>query len=238
MISFDDFISKWNGKGVDTDGYYGFQCMDLAHAYCQECIGKDFPGQPTAKDVWNINIDGYDKIANSPTAVPSKGDIVIWGTGIGTSGHISVFIAGDTNIFTSFDQNWPLGSYCHIQNHNYTGVLGWFHPKQLPATDTISIPKADFENLVTKSTECDAYRTLNYGSPVELDKLMKSYTAKLQLQENLTRQFESKAKELQAKLDAIVVYTPPQATTLTQGAVLAYLKSLKFYQRIILFAKV
>lgn len=128
-MTFDEFKLKYNGKGIDFDGYYGFQCMDLAHQYAVEVVGKDFAPAPAAKDVWNQNIDGYDKIPNTPTGVPTKGDIMVWGTGIGAYGHIAIFDNGNVNSFQSFDQNWPINSLCHIQDHNYTGVLGWFHPK-------------------------------------------------------------------------------------------------------------
>ena len=128
-MNYTDFKTKYAGKGIDFDGYYGFQCMDLAHQYATEIVGYDFAPAPAAKDVWNQNINGYDKIPNSPTGVPSQGDIVIWGTAIGPYGHIAVFDNGDANKFQSFDQNWPINSLCHLQDHNYNGVLGWFHPK-------------------------------------------------------------------------------------------------------------
>ena len=129
-MTFDEFKVKYTGKGIDFDGYYGFQCMDLAHQYAVEVVGKDFGAAPAAKDVWNQTINGYDKIPNTPTGVPTKGDILIWGTAIGAYGHIAVFDSGDANQFTSFDQNWPLNSLCHLQSHNYTGILGWFHPQK------------------------------------------------------------------------------------------------------------
>lgn len=129
-MTTQEFFDKWNNKGIDFDGYYGFQCMDLAHQYAVEVVGIDIHPAPAAKDVWNETIDGYDKIENTPEGVPTRGDIVIWGTGVGAYGHIAVFDHGDQNSFTSFDQNWPLNSLCHYQNHNYNGVLGWFHPQK------------------------------------------------------------------------------------------------------------
>jgi len=137
-MTYTDFKNKYNGRGIDFDGYYGFQCMDLAHQYAVEVVGKDFQPAPAAKDVWKQTIPGYDKIPNTPTGVPIKGDIVIWGVGVGPYGHIAVFDNGDANKFVSFDQNWPVGTICHLQNHNYTGVLGWFHPKSVPVDKPIS----------------------------------------------------------------------------------------------------
>jgi hypothetical protein len=87
-----------------------------------------------AVDYWtNFPTDFYDKIPNTPTGVPKLGDVMIWGTNYGPYGHIAVCTdIADTKGFTSFDQNDPSKSPCHYQPHNYTGVLGWLRPKNLP----------------------------------------------------------------------------------------------------------
>lgn|SRR3990167_4795648 len=139
-----EFFDKWNSKGIDFDSFYGFQCMDLAHQFAVDVNKQDIPSAPAAKDVWNKNCSGYDKIKNTPEGVPQKGDIVIWGTEIGQYGHIAVFDHGDSNSFTSFDQNWPVGSLCHYQNHSYKGVLGWLRIKSAiitqPTPQPVKIP--------------------------------------------------------------------------------------------------
>jgi len=116
-MTYSEFVKKYNGLGIDFDGYYGFQCMDLAHQYAVEVIGKDIPSAPGAKDVWSKTVTGYEKIPNTPTGVPQQGDIVIWGSDAGPYGHIAVFDHGDVNGFVSFDQNWPVNSLSHLQNH-------------------------------------------------------------------------------------------------------------------------
>ena len=126
-MTFQDFINKWNGKGIDFDGYYGDQCMDLMHQYCVEVLGLvdgRILAAPSAKDVYlNFNNvlghENFDKIDNTPTGVPQNGDIMFWGTGIGPYGHVAVFVEGDSNKFRSFDQNFPTDSKCHIQEHTY-----------------------------------------------------------------------------------------------------------------------
>jgi len=151
MTTFDEFIIKWNIKGIDWDGFYGFQCMDLAHQYATEVIGHDFAPALAAKDVWNQNPESYDKIVNTLDGVPQKGDIVIWGTAIGAYGHIAIFVHGDNNSFVSFDQNWPLNSLCHFQNHNYNGVLGWLHPKNIVVTQPLpGIPVLTLQTIIPK----------------------------------------------------------------------------------------
>jgi len=133
-MTLDEFIARWAGRGIDTDFAYGFQCMDLMHKYCQEVLGLSdlsILAAPAAKYVWyNFStIKGrelFEKIPNTPTGVPLKGDIVLWD---GQWGHVAVFRDGNVNSFNSFDQNYPVGSLCHMQYHNYTNVLGWLRFK-------------------------------------------------------------------------------------------------------------
>lgn len=130
MSQIDDFIKKYDGKGIDFDGAYGAQCVDLYRQYVKEVL--KYPQSPPvegAKDIWETYLpDYYQKVENTPYGVPDKGDIVIFGTGLGKYGHVAIFIEGTTSKFTSFDQNYPTGSLCHKQGHTYKGVIGWLKP--------------------------------------------------------------------------------------------------------------
>jgi len=129
-MTIEEFVEKYNGKGIDFDGYYGDQCMDLYRQYLKEVL--EVPQTPPvvgAKDIWyQPTPENFERVENTPNAVPSLGDIIIWGTVLGTFGHVAIFLEGDVNRFKSFDQNFPIGSKCHIQEHNYRGVLGWLKP--------------------------------------------------------------------------------------------------------------
>lgn len=129
-MTYSDFKTKYIGHGIDFDHFYGFQCMDLAEQYNKEVIGSTSKLGGNAKDVWtNYPFTLYTKITNTPTGVPKPGDIVIWGAMPGNPyGHIAIFDNGNTNTFTSLDQNWPVNSITHLQSHNYNYVLGWLHP--------------------------------------------------------------------------------------------------------------
>lgn len=129
-MTYSEFVTKWNLKPCDRDEVYGDQCVDLAHQYAVEVVGHDIPPVAGAKDEWGYtSIEGYTKVSNSATNVPVQGDIIIWSHVIGAYGHIAIFDHGDAVSFISFDQNWPLNSKCHLQAHDYFGVLGWFHPQ-------------------------------------------------------------------------------------------------------------
>lgn len=132
MQTLAAFIAAWTGKPCDFDGAYGAQCEDIAQQFNRECVGgKPFRGN--AVDAWNTaDLAAYTHIANAEGNAPAPGDIVIWGesaaAGTGVYGHIAVAVHGDAHSFVSFDQNWPEGSVCHLQPHDYAGVIGWLHP--------------------------------------------------------------------------------------------------------------
>lgn len=149
-MNVQEFFDKYNGKGLNPDNAYGNQCVDLADQYAVEVVGSPLPPVNGAKDFWSKNLVGYEKIPNTPDGVPQLGDIIIWTNGL--FGHIAVFKEGDANRFTSFDQNFPTQGYydnqgnfigtgvCHFQEHNYTSVAGWFHPKNQPTQPQPSAP--------------------------------------------------------------------------------------------------
>jgi len=130
-MTLDEFVKKYNDKKVEAGGSAGaeWQCVDLANQYISEVLGLP-------KILWTNAIDfpkkagsNYDYIKNTPTGVPQKGDLIIWGSGAGQYGHIAIFLEGNVNSFKSFDQNWPLYSPCHVQGHYYKNVIGWMRPK-------------------------------------------------------------------------------------------------------------
>lgn len=134
-MTFDDFISKWNGKPVDFDGVYPNQCMDLMHQYVYDVLGitdRKILAHPAAYQVFTQFTESqyFDKVDNTPSGIPQKGDIVLFNkTSSNPYGHVCIFVSGDANRFKSFDANYPTGSLPHIQDHTYGYCLGWLHPK-------------------------------------------------------------------------------------------------------------
>lgn len=122
-MTHSEFLILNNNKFVEVTGSANAlnQCVDLANAYL-----KDVLDHPIVK--WTNAIDFPEKltdfewIENTPEGIPQKGDLMIF---YGYYGHISIFHEGDINLFRSFDQNYPLNSPAHIQEHNYNNVYGW-----------------------------------------------------------------------------------------------------------------
>lgn len=140
-MTLSSFITKYKGKAVDFDGAYQGQCVDLFRQYVQEVLAFPQPkGVSGAKDFWaHYETDPalknyYDKIANTATFIPNKGDVMIWDKSAGEGfGHIAIVADGKatSTLFTSFDQNWSKVNFCELVSHNYDKpkVLGVLRPK-------------------------------------------------------------------------------------------------------------
>ena len=107
-MTFDEFVKKYKGKGINFDKAYGVQCFDLANQYNRDVVGcgmfiglhaymiyTNFGSQPVKKY--------FTKIANTPSFVPKKGDIVVWGKSLnGEDGHVAIATGeGNTKYFIS-----------------------------------------------------------------------------------------------------------------------------------------
>lgn len=137
-MTLEQFVSEWNGKYIDFDGHYGFQCVDLIRQYVKEMYKVDpykaIPAAINAKTIFNNFKDNqyFHKIKNSPYGLPEKGDIIFWGYYpfvTGWDGHVAIYSGGDLHNIVSFDQNYGKPNFCRYVNHNdrYHGVMGWLH---------------------------------------------------------------------------------------------------------------
>lgn len=124
----ENFIKKYDGKFIDYDKAYGNQCKDEFSAFNVEVAKNNKYIYGNAIELWDtIPQEIYERIENTPQAVPELGDVIIWDRGIGQYGHCAIATGNaDVNTFESLDQNYPAGTPCHKQQHNYHHVLGWF----------------------------------------------------------------------------------------------------------------
>lgn len=203
-MTLDQFVSKYLGKKIDWDGAYGGQCVDLFRQYAQEVLG--FPqakGVRGAADFWtNYESDpalknNYDRIANTPTGVPQKGDVMLWDKDAGGGyGHVAVFLEGNTSSFTSFDQNWPTLSVCTKTKHDYTNVYGWLRPKSAPAGTYKGI---DLSNTDSVKAAIDTWKDVVDGKYVRREELDKVLTDKEGLYQE-TQRLSGLVNELKLEL--------------------------------------
>lgn len=163
-MTFAEFIKKYNGKGVDYDGNYGVQCFDLANQYCKDVVGcTGFTGMYAHQIYTDFNKQPnkayFKRIANTPSFVPKKGDIVVWAGSLnGGIGHVAICNGiGNTSHFYSYDQNWTgKNDPCTIIRHTYDHVLGVLRPKAKPKPE---LDKSGYK-LGDKATGCLAMKEL------------------------------------------------------------------------------
>lgn len=130
-MNTNDFYAKYNGKGLDFDNVNGNQCVDVIKAWFRHILGIE-PLRGNAIDYWR-DIPGFERIAKNIFNAPQPNDIVIWSaTPSNPYGHIGICAWSRTFDFSCFEQNFPVGSVCHFQEHNYKGVIGWLRPKIKP----------------------------------------------------------------------------------------------------------
>ncbi|MBI5954467.1 MAG: CHAP domain-containing protein [Chloroflexi bacterium] len=146
MITYNDFIWKWNTRFCDYDGQFGNQCVDLMRQYCKDVFGVDgykaIPSTGWAKNIfYNFKDNQYfKKVLNGPNNTPKKGDIVFWDTYLfitGREGHVAIVDQADLYYVVAFGQNYGKDKRCSFVKygsskllHGYRGVIGWLTPKK------------------------------------------------------------------------------------------------------------
>lgn len=114
MITYKEFIKKYEGKYIDYDGYAGVQCVDFAKLYLKECFGIECGTMGKAKEWWEKrftnpiireNFDFVTVNSHRPysTTKIRQGDIGIRDSG--KYGHIFVCDSVSGPSITYYDEN-------------------------------------------------------------------------------------------------------------------------------------
>lgn len=157
------YIKTLEGKGWDFDGWYGWQCFDLANMYWNYISGGSLAGEG-AKDIPNANnFKGLaDVYQNTASFKAQEGDIGIFGAKYGGGyGHVFIVLNGnyDGNVMQllSLDQNWYGGGRAKTEVaqrivHNYDFPMWFIRPHfKSESTKTVSAQSAT-KSTTTKKT--------------------------------------------------------------------------------------
>lgn len=133
---FDSFLSQNLGRYVTSLGTGTYQCFDWAVAWTNKLGVPHYPNNPSPfpfanacqiyTDYGSFQAQYFDRIANSATFVPIKGDLCVWAASLnGGAGHVAVATGtGDINTFISSDENWKGGDPVSLITHDYSNFLG------------------------------------------------------------------------------------------------------------------
>lgn len=130
------YLNSLEGRGWDFDGYYGWQCFDLANFYYNYLTGGRLAGFAAKNIPTANNFKGIATVhKNTPDFKAQAGDIVVFsGKYGGGYGHVAIVTNGnyDGNYmkFQSLDQNWYGGGLARTEVaqkivHNYDFPM-WF----------------------------------------------------------------------------------------------------------------
>lgn len=169
-MNYQEFIIEYYGKSFDYDSVSGVQCVDLIKMYLDKVFGIKPSAWGNAKDYYenfnNLPLKNYfARIKNTADLIPQKGDICVWGTGLGNKyGHISIATGeGTTKQFYSYDLNWG-GKTVRKVLHYYTGFLGVLRSKdqtKIGGDEEMKIyQNGSTEEIVYADTNC----TVKIGS--------------------------------------------------------------------------
>lgn len=145
-LSLQQFIDKYNGKSVDFDGYYGYQCVDLFNFYNEEVVGAPRLGTPLtngARDLFEVDSAArrayYDVV--SASAGFNAGDVLVYGEPHGRAvvdgrqiffGHVNIYI-GDNQVI---EQRGRKGEVVSIDPLFTNGLLGVLRPRSFETHST------------------------------------------------------------------------------------------------------
>lgn len=174
---FENFKNEWNGRSVDYDNVYGFQCVDLILQFLKEYAG-------VASGVWGNAID----YATSPTQAFSDatevvtdgskkpGDILVFkGVGGNPYGHIAL---RDTELDKMLEQNGAtgggtgtgrdaIGVYRAIPTDR---LVATYRIKQLVDTTPAPLPSGNGSTVyLPASTPGGKWRLYHVGSGLQPD---------------------------------------------------------------------
>jgi regulator of replication initiation timing len=155
-MTLEQFLDKYNGQYCEVAGSADAknQCVDLANAYLRDVLSQPIVEWTNAIDFPSKLTGNFDYILNTPTGIPQEGDLMISGV---SYGHIGIFLEGDANRFTSFDENYPTGSFCTVVEHNYNSpkVHGWlrFKKDSIPDSAELTACKTQVADEIKKKNE-------------------------------------------------------------------------------------
>ena len=168
------YLYSLEGEGWDYDGYYGWQCFDLANTYWHKLFGHGLKGAGAA-DIPDVNnFKGEATVYNNtPSFKAQEGDIVVFNRNSGGGyGHVAIVTKGNYDgkymKFQSLDQNWYGGGLAKTEVaqrivHNYDFPMWFIRPYyKSESTKKVSAQSATKAATKKKTTAKKKMKKLTY----------------------------------------------------------------------------
>lgn len=110
-----NWVKSKAGQGLDMDGAYGAQCVDLILAY-YDYLGVSRSSGNGADYAWNALPSGWQRL---PGVQPQKGDILVYsGNSSNPYGHVAIYESDRSH----YHQNFNSHSYVEKVTYMYNGL--------------------------------------------------------------------------------------------------------------------
>lgn len=200
-MTFDKWVKENLGKGIDYDGTYGVQCVDLVKHYIKNVLGVTPQSIGNAIEYYNKRktseylTKNFKWIDNTTEFIPKKGDLCVFTSKSG-NGHISVATGeGTTSYFYSYDQNFPKAKHEPMTKikHSYTSFLGVLRPKKKKSTSSkyFKAYKGDSESIVDALEAIGAKSDFAYRKKIAVKNKIKDYKGTPEQNEKMLRLLKS-----------------------------------------------
>lgn len=138
------YLNSLVGKGWDWDGYYGWQCFDLANFYWYYVTGRTLSGMGAADIPYQNDFTGYATLyKNSLSFLALPGDLVVFPNTYGGGwGHVAIVKSATLNQITVVEQNW-LGygaakkEVATVRTHSYDMGMHFIRPHYAKSTSVV-----------------------------------------------------------------------------------------------------
>ncbi len=106
-----NWVKSKKGQGIDFDGAYGYQCVDLIKAYYNYLVGYAVLGNG---DDYATNSlpSGWTRTAGG---TPQPGDILVYAGGGTANGHVCIYESD----YSTWHQNWGYSYVHNVTNKHY-----------------------------------------------------------------------------------------------------------------------
>lgn len=155
-----NWVKSKVGTGLDYDGVYGNQCVDLI-CYYYQYLGQRSPGGNGCDYAWNALPSGWQRIQG---AQPQKGDILVYsGNSSNPYGHVAIYAADRE----TYHQNFNSHPYVEKVTYKYNGLSNSYWGVIRP--DFSTQPSNNFTSvnaseITTSSAKLTATTSLTYVS--------------------------------------------------------------------------
>ncbi len=140
-------------KGLDLDGAYGNQCVDLIYYYYRY-LGVAELGGNAVDYAYNTLPIGWRRIPCTSGFVPQPGDIAVWrvnhnwGTGsTGEYGHIGIVVSGDESDYYAINQNHQGKTYCTKNVFPVSALHSVIRPDYSKIGQSVVVSYYEYPNL-------------------------------------------------------------------------------------------